>query len=52
VKKPHFQPNQLTLFGHGDDPVREKLMKINPEQLSPLEALNILFELKELHEKE
>lgn len=51
-KKHHQQPSQLTLFGRGDDPLREKIMKINPDQLSPREAINILFELKELHDQE
>ena len=29
------------------DPIREKLEKIDPLRLTPLESLNILYELKE-----
>jgi DNA mismatch repair protein MutS len=37
--------------GHGPSPVEERLAEINPDELSPREALEILYELKAL-EKE
>ena len=42
------QPSQLSLFGSGPDPVREKLATNKPDDLSPIEALNLLYELKKL----
>ena len=44
-------PNQLSLFAGGLDPVREKLEAIKPDGLSPIEALNLLYELKKLSEE-
>jgi len=44
-------PNQLSLFSPGNDPVREKLEAIKPDTLAPLEALNLLYELKKLSEE-
>jgi DNA mismatch repair protein MutS len=44
-------PNQLSLFAPGNDPVREKLETITPDSLAPLEALNLLYELKKLSEE-
>jgi DNA mismatch repair protein MutS len=41
-------PSQLSLFGGGPDPIRDKLKKVKPDDLSPLEALNLLYELKKL----
>ena len=41
-------PSQLSLFGRGPDPIRDKLKKVKPDDLSPLEALNLLYELKKL----
>ncbi len=43
-------PNQLNLFAPGMDPVRKKLETITPDTLAPLEALNLLYELKKLSE--
>jgi len=42
---------QLTLFGE-PDPIRSELKRINPDQLTPLEALTALHELKKKAEKE
>jgi len=42
------QPNQLTLFGGNNDRIRERLLSIQPDQLAPLDALNLLYELKKL----
>ena len=44
-------PSQLSLFAPGSDPVREKLETITPDTLAPLEALNLLYELKKLSEE-
>jgi DNA mismatch repair protein MutS len=44
-------PSQLTLFSQ-PDPIRSSLKKIKIDQLTPLEALNILEELKKKTEKE
>ena len=44
-------PNQLTLFASDNDPIREKLETIKPDTLAPLEALNLLYELKKLSEE-
>ena len=44
-------PNQLSLFADSLDPVREKLEAIKPDGLSPIEALNLLYELKKLSEE-
>jgi len=46
--KPPLQPS---LFAQ-PDPIRSELKKINPDQLTPLKALNILNELKKKAEKE
>jgi DNA mismatch repair protein MutS len=42
------QPSQMSLFGGGPDPIRDKLKKVKPDDLSPIEALNLLYELKKL----
>jgi DNA mismatch repair protein MutS len=42
------RPSQLGLFAPANDPVHIKLASIDPNSLSPLEALNLLFELKDL----
>ena len=44
-------PSQLNLFSGGADPVRDRLDSITPDGLSPLEALNLLYELKKLSEE-
>jgi len=44
-------PNQLSLFAGSPDPVREKLESIKPDGLSPIEALNLLYELKKISEE-
>ena len=41
-------PNQLSLFGGGPDPIRDKLKGVKPDELSPIEALNLLYELKKM----
>ena len=49
--KAEKHPNQLNLFPGTADPVREKLESIIPDGLSPIEALNLLYELKKLSEE-
>jgi DNA mismatch repair protein MutS len=44
-------PVQPSLFSQ-PDPIRSELKKIDPERLTPLEALNVLNELKKKAEKE
>jgi hypothetical protein len=39
---------QLSIFEFHDDELRQKLLTINPENLSPLEALQLLYELKKM----
>jgi DNA mismatch repair protein MutS len=39
--------NQLPLFGQFPDPVRQRLEDVDPERLTPIEALGILQELKD-----
>nr|MDA8165899.1 DNA mismatch repair protein MutS [Desulfobacteraceae bacterium] len=39
-------PGQLPLFGGGSDPLRKKMGEIEPDRLTPLEALALLYELK------
>ncbi|MBU0484876.1 MAG: DNA mismatch repair protein MutS [Proteobacteria bacterium] len=46
------QPSQLTLFSGSESPALKRLAEIHPDRLSPLEALNMLYELKALHEME
>jgi len=43
---------QMNLFAPARHPSRQKLDEIQPEALSPLEALNLLYELKKLNETE
>lgn len=45
-KKSTWDSHQRTLFQPPPDPLREALKKIDPNQLTPLDALNILSELK------
>jgi len=40
---------QISLFSYEDTVLREKLNAVNPETISPLEALQLLFELKRLY---
>jgi DNA mismatch repair protein MutS len=46
--KPPLQPSLFSI----PDPLRAELKKVKPDQLTPLEALNILDELKKKAEKE
>ena len=50
ARKQH--PSQLSLFPAKDDPVRTLLGSINPDELSPRQAQEILYELTELLAKE
>lgn len=50
-KKREKHPCQLSLFPPQDDKIRKVLKKTNPDQLSPREALDLLYELCQLLEK-
>ncbi|HKX11839.1 MAG TPA: DNA mismatch repair protein MutS, partial [bacterium] len=43
---PKPESPQMGLFGPKEDPIRTELRDLQPEVLSPIEALNYLFELK------
>jgi len=47
-KIPAASPSQLALFGAGEDPLRRRLREIQPDNLTPLEALKLFYELKQL----
>ncbi len=49
-KKQKSHPDQLTLFEQPKDQLRSALSKINPDELSPKEALNLLYDLTKLIE--
>ncbi len=46
--KEQHRPSQLTLFEPSVHPVVERLQALDPDRLSPLEALTLLYELKGL----
>ncbi len=46
AKKSH--PNQLSLFQPPADPLREYLQQINPDDLSPREAMKVLYALSDI----
>ena len=45
-KKTAWESHQLTLFQKPSDPLREILREMDPDRLTPLEALNFLNEIK------
>ena len=49
-RKKSTHPNQLRLFSTDDHPVATRLTEINPDTLSPREALDLIYELKELND--
>ncbi len=52
TKKKEHQPSQLQLFRSQDDQVHKLLCKVNPDKLTPFEALQILYEMKSLTVKD
>ncbi len=44
--KKEKQPNQLTLFQPARDPVRDLLESVQPDRMSPLEALQLLYDIR------
>jgi DNA mismatch repair protein MutS len=48
IKAKKIQPTQMSIFEFRDEDLRDKLASINPEKITPIEALQILFELKSL----
>ena len=51
-KKKKPQPGQLSLFGGAESQATRRLREINPDGLSPREALDLLYELKRLNDVE
>jgi DNA mismatch repair protein MutS len=51
-RRPHAdrRSGQLPLFGGSSDPLHRKMKKIEPDRLTPLEALALLYELKAMGE--
>jgi len=47
-KKAPAQSPQLSLFGSSEEPIKERLRSVAVETLTPLEALNLLDELKRM----
>ncbi len=47
-KKKPLHTGQLSLFGEGESPATRRLREINPDGLSPREALDLVYELKRL----
>jgi DNA mismatch repair protein MutS len=45
-RKPTWESHQRTLFQSPPDPLRETLKKVDPDRLTPLDALNLLSEMK------
>jgi DNA mismatch repair protein MutS len=45
-RKLAWESHQRTLFQSPPDPIREALRRVDPNRLTPLEALNILSEMK------
>jgi DNA mismatch repair ATPase MutS len=41
-------PYQLSFFELQDHELRDKIASINPEKISPLEALQILYDMKKM----
>ena len=50
--KSKAHPNQLSIFSLQNDPIRKKVAELQLDRLTPLEALTILYELKELDRQE
>ena len=47
-KAPEPLDEQISLMQMGDSPLRKKLSSISVETLTPIEAMNMLYELKQL----
>lgn len=48
IKGRKIEPRQLSIFEFKDDEIREKLRGIDPTKVTPIEAMQILFELKQM----
>jgi DNA mismatch repair protein MutS len=49
----HFRPeyaDQLSLFGTAESPVVERLKRLDVDAITPIQALNVLSELKQIME--
>ncbi|GAB4345268.1 MAG: DNA mismatch repair protein MutS [Desulfobulbaceae bacterium] len=45
-------PSQLSLFRAEESPVEKRLREVQPDRLAPLEALQLIYELRDLLDKE
>ncbi len=50
--KDETRKKQLRLFAEEDDPIRQKIAAAQPDTMAPLEALNLLYSLKKMHDAE
>ncbi len=48
IKPRKVEPRQLSIFEFRDDELREKIQSIDLDKISPIQALQILYELKNL----
>lgn len=51
-RKPRYDPNQLGLFEQRISKVSERLRELEVEEITPLEAISLLAELKKMAEEE
>jgi DNA mismatch repair protein MutS len=51
-KKDRHHPSQLSLFMPPDDPLRKLLRNLHPDKLAPIEALQLLYEIRSLLDNE
>ncbi|HBI16293.1 MAG TPA: DNA mismatch repair protein MutS [Desulfobulbaceae bacterium] len=51
-KEIRHNPSQLPLFQRKDDPLRDLLRDVRPDRLSPLEALQLLYSVRNLLDSE
>ncbi|MHB8811466.1 MAG: DNA mismatch repair protein MutS, partial [Desulfobulbaceae bacterium] len=51
-KEEKHHPSQLALFQRKDDPLRALLRDVRPDRLSPLDALQLLYEVRTMLDKD
>ncbi|GEM_PF-5120389 len=52
AKKNLIQANQLGLFGREPSAIAERMRSVDVDTLTPIEALNLLAELKQIADEE
>ena len=50
-KRGEHERNQLNLFGVKDGQLYRELLSLNPDQLTPLEAIKLLYQWKKMMEE-